>query len=123
MVVTSSNCVFITHGKNRDILDQVKTLVEFGRFEPVVAVERETSAKPVPQKVMDDMRKCRAAVIHVDVDGVLLDGDGNEVPQINSNVLIEIGAAMALYREKFILLVEEGSRSPLQPPGTLCLSL
>ncbi|MDE2660702.1 MAG: nucleotide-binding protein [Acidobacteriota bacterium] len=114
---TSGNQVFISHGKNRKILEQVKTLVEFGRFDPVVAVERETSAKPVPKKVMDDMRKCRAAVIHVDVDGVLLDPEGNEVPQVNGNVLIEIGAAMALYGEKFILLVEEGVSLPSNLQG------
>ena len=48
----SSNHVFITHGKNQKILEQVKTLVKFGRFEPVIAAEHETSAKPVPKKVM-----------------------------------------------------------------------
>ena len=59
------NRVFITHGKNHKILDQVKELVAYGKYEPVVAIEHETAAKPVPQKVMDDMRSCMAAVIHV----------------------------------------------------------
>jgi hypothetical protein len=31
----------------------------------VVSVEKETVAKPVPDKVMDDMRSCGAAIIHV----------------------------------------------------------
>ena len=111
------NRVFITHGRNRKILDQVKELVAFGKFEPVVAQERETAAKPVPYKVMDDMRDCQAAVIHVGVDGMLFDKDGNEVPQINENVLIEIGAAMALYGLNFILLVEDGVRLPSNLQG------
>jgi predicted nucleotide-binding protein len=111
------NRVFITHGKNKKILDQVKELVAFGKFEPVVAQERETSAKPVPDKVMDDMRGCQAAVIHVGVDGVLLDAAGKEQPQINGNVLIEIGAAMALYGRNFILLVEEGVKLPSNLQG------
>ena len=42
---------------------------------------------------------------------------GNEIPQINANVLIEIGAAMALYGEKFILLVEEGVALPSNLQG------
>ena len=111
------NRVFITHGKNKKILEQVKELVAFGKFEPVVAQERETAAKPVPDKVMDDMRGCHAAVIHVGLEGMLYDNEGNEHPQVNGNVLIEIGAAMALYGRNFILLVEEGVKLPSNLQG------
>lgn len=111
------NRVFITHGKNKKILEQIKQLVAFGKFEPMVSQERESSAKPVPDKVMDDMRSCKAAVIHVSSEGVLFDGEGNEHPQINGNVLIEIGAAMALYGRDFILLVEEGMELPSNLQG------
>ena len=111
------NRVFITHGKNITILDQVKQIVTFGKFEPVVAMEHETLAKPVPQKVMDDMRTCSAAVIHVSADRILYERDGTEVPTINENVLIEIGAAMALYNDRFILLVEEGVKLPSNLQG------
>ena len=114
---TDSNRVFITHGRNLQILDQVKELVEYGKYEPVIAIENETSAMPVPQKVMNDMRTCKAAVIHVSAEGVLFNQDGNEVPQINQNVLIEIGAAMALYGDKFVLLVEEGVNLPSNLQG------
>lgn len=117
MTSTSGNRVFITHGKNRKILEQVKELVLFGKFEPVVAQERETAAKPVPDKVMDEMRSCQAAVIHVGSEGVLLDNAGNQVPQVNGNVLIEIGAAMALYGRNFILLVEDGVSLPSNLQG------
>ena len=112
-----SNRVFITHGKNRKILDQVKELVAYGKYEPIVAMEHETAAKPVPQKVMDDMRTCKAAVIHVSAERILVDEDGNRFPRINENVLIEIGAAMALYGTKFVLLVEEGVTLPSNLQG------
>jgi len=111
------NRVFITHGKNKKILEQVKELVVFGKFEPVVAQERETAAKPVPDKVMDEMRSCQAAVIHVGAEGYLIDETGGQVPKINGNVLIEIGAAMALYGRQFILLVEEGVQLPSNLQG------
>ncbi|MEP1832662.1 MAG: TIR domain-containing protein [Hyphomonas sp.] len=111
------NRVFITHGRDKKILEQVKEIVAFGKFEPVVAQERETAAKPVPDKVMDEMRSCQAAVIHVAVDTKLLNHEGIEVPQINSNVLIEIGAGMALYGRNFILLVEEGVQLPSNLQG------
>ena len=114
---TDNSRVFITHGANKKILNQVKELLTFGKFEPVVAMEHETPARPVPQKVMSDMRTCRAAVIHVGAETLLYDDAGNAVPQINGNVLIEIGAAMALYADKFVLLVEEGLELPSNLQG------
>jgi predicted nucleotide-binding protein len=109
--------VFVSHGKNEKILDQVKEIVAFGKFEPVISKDRETVSKPVPDKVMDDMRACQAAVIHVASERVLADEDGKLSPQINGNVLIEIGAAMALYKRKFILLVESGLELPSNLQG------
>lgn len=109
--------VFITHGKNHAILDQIKEVVELGGFEPIISTRTETAAKPIPDKVLDDMRSCSAAVIHVGSEGVLTDADGKEHPQINPNVLIEIGAAMALYRGRFILVVEEGVSLPSNLQG------
>lgn len=116
-ISNAGNRVFITHGKNLKILEQVKQIVEFGKFEPIVAMERETAAMPVPQKVMADMRTCDAAVIHVSAERELYDADGTLVPQINENVLIEIGAAMALYEKRFVLLVEEGVSLPSNLQG------
>lgn len=114
---SKNNRVFITHGKNKKILDQVKEIVEYGKFVPVIAQDNETAAKPVPDKVMDDMRSCGAALIHVGSEGTLKDEAGNAITQINGNVLIEIGAAMALYGRKFILLVEEGVKLPSNLQG------
>jgi len=100
------NRVFITHGKQRAIVGQIKELLTFGNFEPIVSVEREATAIPVPEKVFEDMRSCSAGVLHVGSEGKYLDRDGNEHVKINDNVLIEIGAAMALYGKRVILLVE-----------------
>ena len=109
--------VFITHGKNRKIMEQIKRAVVLGGFEPVVSVQQETPAKPVPQKVMDDMRTCFAAVIHVGSEAELTDKDGKGHRQINPNVLIEIGAAMIHCRERFILVVEDGLELPSNLQG------
>lgn len=112
-----NNRVFITHGKNKQILDQIKEVVELGGFEPVISTRTETTAKPIPDKVMDDMRGCSAAVIHVGSEGILTDEAGATHPHINPNVLIEIGAAMALYKGRFILVVEEGVALPSNLQG------
>jgi predicted nucleotide-binding protein len=110
--------VFITHGKQSDpIVKQLKEILGFGDFEPVIAEERETTAKPVPEKVMNDMRSCSAAIIHVSGERKVLDKDGKEHVMLNENVLIEIGAAMALYHDRFILLVENGVQLPSNLQG------
>jgi predicted nucleotide-binding protein with TIR-like domain len=105
---TFNNKVFITHGRNIKVLNQIKEIVSYGNYQPIIAQEHETIAKPVPDKVMDDMRACSAAVIHVSIEGTYKDASGKERPKINDNVLIEIGAAMALYKRNFILVVEDG---------------
>src|SRR5262249_37070787 len=112
-----NNKVFITHGKNKTVLEQIKKTVAFGPYQPVVAAERETLAKPVPDKVMDDMRGCSAAVIHVSSEGIYKDAQGKERAKINDNVLIEIGAAIALYKRNFILVVEDGLELPSNLQG------
>lgn len=109
--------VFITHGSNHEVVRQLKELLTFGKFVPVVAEEHETPSKPVPDKVLEDMRACSAAVIHVESECDLLDSEGNVVRKLNDNVLIEIGAAMALYGRNFILLVQDGVHLPSNLQG------
>jgi predicted nucleotide-binding protein len=112
-----SSRVFISHGKQKAIVTQLKELLAFGNFDPIVSVERESMAIPVPEKVFEDMRSCAAGVIHVGAEGKYLDRDGAEHTKFNDNVLIEIGAAMALYGKKVVLLVEKGVILPSNLQG------
>ncbi len=109
--------VFISHGSNRKVVDQLRELLSFGDFEPVVSVDKESTAKPVPKKVMDDMRSCGAGIIHVGTEKTITDTEGNEHVVLNENMLIEIGAAMALWGDNYILLVEEGTKLPSNLQG------
>jgi predicted nucleotide-binding protein len=109
--------VFVTHGKNREFVDPIKQLLQFGELEAVVSVERQSVSQPVPDKVMNDMRGCGAAIIHVEGELRLMDSEAKEVVVLNPNVLIEIGAAMALYGRRFILLVREGVKLPSNLQG------
>lgn len=109
--------VFITHGKNQAFIEPIRKLLKFGEMEAVVSVEKQSVSKPVPDKVMADMRECGAAIIHVEDELTLMDKDANEHVVLNPNVLIEIGAAMALYGRKFILLVKDGVKLPSNLQG------
>lgn len=109
--------VFITHGKNKEFVDPIRQLLTFGEMEAVVSVEKQSVSQPVPEKVMNDMRTCGAAIIHVEDEMRLLDKDAVEHVVLNPNVLIEIGAAMALYNRRFILLVKDGVKLPSNLQG------
>lgn len=115
--VVSNRRVFITHGKNKSFIEPIKKLLAFGELEPVVSVEKQSVSKPVPEKVMTDMRSCSSAIIHVEDELRLMDAEANEHVVLNPNVLIEIGAAMGLYGRKFILLVKEGVKLPSNLQG------
>lgn len=115
--VADNRKVFITHGKDKSFLDSLKSLLIFGELDPIVSVERESVSQPVPNKVMGDMRQCSAAIIHIDAEQKLISQEGGVQIVLNSNVLIEIGAAMALYGRRFILLVREGVNLPSNLQG------
>lgn len=113
--------VYLTHGKNRNLIAPIKELVKFGDLEPVVSVERESTAIPVPDKVQSEMRSCGAAIIHVDDEKRLTDEKGHEHIVLNDNVLIEIGAALALYGKRLILIVKKGIKMPTNLQGLYVL--
>ncbi len=109
--------VYIAHGKNKDFVGPITKLLSYGEMTAVVSVDKQSVSKPVPEKVMGDMRSCSAAIIHIADEQRLIDQDANEHVLINSNVLIEIGAAMALYGSRFILLVKDGIKLPSNLQG------
>jgi hypothetical protein len=106
-IVMPERRVFITRRSSAKIIEQVKELVAFGKFEPVVAKERDGATRPFLHELMDEMRGCDTAVIHVGTEGA-----SSGLSRIGGDALIEIGAAMALYGRNFILLVEEGIELP-----------
>ncbi len=118
---TRAKKVFITHGKNKALIEPITKLLKFGELEAVVSVQSQTVSQPVPTKVMSEMRACGAAIIHVEDERHLVDKEGNEHVVLNDNVLIEIGAAMALFGERFILVVKDGVKLPSNLQGLLVL--
>lgn len=109
--------VFVSHGKNSKILEQIKKTLEFGGFECVVAKEEETTAVPVPEKIMDAMHRCNAAIINISADEEVTDPKGKKAFRINDNVLIEVGVAFVLYKKRVILLVDRRVMLPSNLQG------
>lgn len=94
--------VFIAHGQNMRVVEQVQTMLDLANIDAEVAEEEESTAIPVPNKVLTAMRRSDAGIICVNADERRKHEDG--VYTINENVLIEIGAAFVLYDTRVILL-------------------
>lgn len=92
--------------------------MELADLEYEVAEEEETTAIPVPDKVLTAMRRCDAAVICVTADEQEKEKEGQH--SINENVLIEIGAAFVLYDKKVVLVWDKRLRIPSNLQGLYC---
>jgi predicted nucleotide-binding protein len=101
--------VFIAHGRNMAIVEQVQTVLELADIESEIAEEEETTAIPVPEKVFEAMRRCSAGIIVVSVEN----GGGT----INENVLVEIGAAFVLYERRVVLVWDKRLAVPSNLQG------
>jgi hypothetical protein len=96
------------------IVEQVKDVLDLYDIEYEIAIEEETTAIPVSQKVLGAMRRCQAGVMIVSADEPQSDPG---VSKINNNVLIEIGAAFVLYDQKVVLLWEKTLKVPSNLQG------
>lgn len=94
--------VFIAHGQNMRVVEQVQTMLDLADIDAEVAEEEESTAIPVPNKVLTAMRRSDAGIICVNADEGRKHEDGSYT--INENVLIEVGAAFVLYDTRVILL-------------------
>jgi hypothetical protein len=113
--VRRSPRVFITCRAGGKILEQVKELVVFGQIEPIVFRRNEITTAPLLSSLMEQMRGCDTAIVQVDANVLPREAE----PRIQPDVLIEIGAAMALYGRNFVLLVEDQVALPMNLQG-LC---
>lgn len=112
---TSKPRIFISHSKNMKILNQIKSNLEFGGFKYQIAIETETTAIPIPEKIFGMMRECNCAIVNVSADEQERRGDGSY--GINANVLVEIGGAFLAYNQRVILLVDKRITLPSNLQG------
>ena len=57
--------IFITRTDGGKVFEHVKELVASGRFEPVVARHRGPAGGPLLYELIEQMRSCDTAIIHV----------------------------------------------------------
>jgi predicted nucleotide-binding protein len=92
----------------------VKDVLGLSDIEFEIAIEEETTAIPVSDKVLSGMRRCQAGVMIVSTDEQARSGGEYA---INNNVLIEIGAAFVLYNKRVVLLWDKRLKVPSNLSG------
>jgi hypothetical protein len=102
--------VFISHSKSKKILDQIKQSLDFGKFEYVIAEEKETTAIPLSDKVFNLMWDCNCAIINISADAEKKQG---EVFGINENVIAELWGAYLHYRKRVIIVIDKRLKDKL----------
>ena len=102
--------VFISHSKNKKILENMKATLTYGKFDYRVAEETETLSIPLSDKVFGLMRECNCAIINVSADQESKQGEGYS---INDNVLIEIGAAFLHFDKRVLLVIDKRLKDKL----------
>ena len=113
--VETAPIVFVSHSKNKKILEQIKKILTFGEIKYSIAEEEKTTAIPIPDKISQIMRSCNCAIINVSADEEMKQEDNSYA--INENVLIEIGAAFVHYDKRVILLVDKRLELPSNLQG------
>jgi len=98
--------VYVARGLGQRMAGQIRELLVFGKFQPVFSGSESDSGQSLSRQVIDDMRTCAAAILHVHPDF------DNEAPALGQDALMEIGAAMALYGDRIVVLLGRDTQLP-----------
>jgi len=107
--------VFISHSKNKKILEQLEKMLKIAKMEYKLAKDTPEKATFLLTKVFGLLKECNCAIINISADDEGKKENGEY--GINENVLIEIGASYGYFRENIILLVDNRIKLPSMLEG------
>ena len=102
--------VFISHCKNKNILRQIKQMLDQGKVDRVISEEKETAATPLSDRVSGLMWDCNCAIINISADD---EKKEEETLEINENVIAEVWGAYLHYKKRVILVIDKRLKDKL----------
>jgi predicted nucleotide-binding protein len=127
--------VFISHCQSKNILRQVRQMLDYGKVEMVIAEEKETAGVPLSDKAFDLMWECNSAIINISPDAEKKQEKRHEKKKqekklekkqekiqekkqevtlgINENVLAELWGAYLHYKKRVILVIDKRLKDKL----------
>ncbi len=109
--------VFLLKGKDEALLDNLKTLLEFGSFEPVLPPDGAEGSAADSENLFESMRKCGAAIICIEDELTAVSAAGGTRCLLPETVQLTLGAAIALCGDRTILLCRRGIALPTYLQG------
>ncbi len=103
--ITKPKPIFIAHGKNKTLLEQLKKILEQFKIPYKIAIDEAHSGRPISQKVRELMQECGSAIFIFSSEGEPKKEEEKSI--LNLNVVFELGAASVLYGDKIIIFKEE----------------
>jgi predicted nucleotide-binding protein len=117
LIRESSRRVYISRHEDLALGNQLKELVTVIKLIPVTVDNQEFLSRDTIKRIVENMRSCEAGIIHITGNHVVSNEDGKSIRTANETALIEAGAAMALYVDKFVLLVRNDVELPKELLG------
>jgi predicted nucleotide-binding protein len=104
--------IFIAHGKKQGPLEKLQKILAGFQIPYRVVVDEPNLARPIPQKVRDNMNECGSAILIFTCDEKFKRDNGDEVWRPSENVVYELGAASFAYGDKVVIFKEKGIHFP-----------
>ncbi len=99
---------FIGHGKDKDALEQLKSVLNQLNIPYVVAQEEANVGRPISKKVKDLMDSCTGGIFIFSADEQFKDLEDNVISRPRENVIYELGAASYKYDQRIVIFKEKG---------------
>ncbi len=104
-----SSKIFISHGNDTSALNLLSEFIIAIGLIPVIVKKEPNKGMSVDDKVVNNLKTCKAAVILATGDDLV---NGSDFFQPRQNVIHEIGLAQQILKDKIIYLLEEDTEFP-----------
>lgn len=99
--------IFVAHGKNHRPLEQLKNILAQFKVPFQVAIDEPHKGRPIGKKVEELMKNCTSGIFIFTADEETTDAKAEKIYRPSDNVVFELGAGIALYGDKIVILREQ----------------
>ncbi len=104
--------IFLAHGKNKKVLEQLKAILGQFNIPFKIATEEPNLGRPVSSKVRETMQACNCAILLFTADEEFKDLEGKTIWRPSENVVHELGACSYLYENRIVVIKDDKIQFP-----------
>lgn len=120
----SNNKIFIVHGRNEGVRNEVELLLRRAGLDPIILAEQASRGMTIIEKIESNSDVAFSVVLYTGCDEGKLKDETNLQPRARQNVVFEHGYMVGkLGRDKVVALIEPGVEEPGDLAGIVYISL